>query len=306
MVLNEYGANHPRASASVTWGIDMTTIDQALSDRSKRLAEQGNILGKTTVYLSGPMDFVADRNQEARTGWRTRISQFLKARGVKVEDPWNKPDVAGMPHYGKEDEFSNQRRAEWSYDDTPAGRITRAQLCEVYFPTLHIDLRMTDLADFIIAYCPTNTYSVGTVHEIAMARQENKPVLLVTPRLKMGKADELQQHLQGDEKGLQLLEQLRAEAIIRPNPGGAPSLWYMALVKSEDYFFDGFGFARYMKEMGWERNELLDAREEDLPPQRPLLPYLDQLNSAIPKSCNSAGAEVENADWLIFDDAASD
>lgn len=306
MVLTKYGANHPRASASVTWGIDMTTIDEALSDRSKKLAEEGNILGKTTVYLSGPMDFVADRNQEAKTGWRTRISQFLKARGVKVEDPWNKPDVAGMPHYGKEDEFSNQRRAEWSYDDTHAGRIIRAQLCEVYFPTLHIDLRMTDLADFIIAYCPTNTYSVGTVHEIAMARQENKPVLLVTPRLKMGKADELQQHLQGDEKGLQLLEQLRAEAIIRPNPGGAPSLWYMALVKSEDYFFDGFGFAHYMKEMGWERNELLDAREEDLPPQRPLLPYLDDLNSAIPKSYNSAGAEVENADWLIFDDAVSD
>jgi hypothetical protein len=61
-----------------------------------------------------------------------------------------------------------------------------------------------------------------------------------------------------------------------------------------------------MKEMGWERNELLDAREEDLPPQRPLLPYLDQLNSAIPKSYNAAGAAVENADWLIFDAAASD
>jgi hypothetical protein len=284
----------------------MTTIDQSLTDRSNKLAEQGNILGKTRVYLSGPMDFVADRIQEAKTGWRTRISQFLRARGATVYDPWNKPLVAGMEHYGKEDEFSTERRAGWTYDDTPAGRIKRARLSEVYWPTVHIDLRMTDLANFIIAYCPTNTYSVGTVHEIAMARQEHKPVLLVTPRLKMGKADELEQHLQGDEKGLELFEQLRGEAIIQPNPGGVPSLWYMAMIRSEDYFFDGFGFAHYMDQMGWKRNELLDAREEDLPPQRPLLPYLDQLNSAIPKSYNAAGAEMENADWLIFDAAASD
>jgi hypothetical protein len=290
----------------LTREIDMTTIDQSLRDRSNKLAEQGNILGKTTVYLSGPMDFVADRNQEAKTGWRTRISQFLRARGVKVYDPEHKPDVVGMPHYGKEDEFSDQLRADFTYDDTPAGRIKRAQISEKYWPTVHTDLRMTDLANFIIAYCPTNTYSVGTVHEIAMARQEHKPVLLVTPRLKMGKADELEQHLQGDKKGLQLLEQLRAEAIIKPNPGGKPSIWYMGMVKSEDYFFDGFGFAHYMNEMGWKRNELLDAREEDLPPQRPLLPYLDQLNSAIPKSYNAAGAEVENADWLIFPAAGSD
>jgi hypothetical protein len=40
---------------------------------------------------------------------------------------------------------------------------------------------MVDTADFVIAYCPANVYSIGTVHEIAMSRLERKPVLFVSP-----------------------------------------------------------------------------------------------------------------------------
>lgn len=285
----------------------MATKYDFLRSRDNATRDHGNILENATVYLSGPMDYVADRSQERRLGWRVRLSQFLKARGVTVYDPWDKPTVSGMPHYGKEDEFSSEVRNAWRYDDTPAARAKRDELCNYFWPTLHIDLRMTDLADFVIAYCPTNTYSVGTVHEIALARQQHKPVLLVTPRLEMAKADELQRHLKNDKKGLELLEELRKEAIIRPNPMGVPSLWYMAMLESEDYFFDGFGFGPYIDEMNWERNDLLDGREENLPPQRPLLPYLDELNKSLPKRYDTAaGGEVENADWLIFvDDDAS-
>lgn len=41
---------------------------------------------------------------------------------------------------------------------------------------MHIDLRMVDMSDFVIAYCPTNIYSVGTVHEIVVTREQHKPV----------------------------------------------------------------------------------------------------------------------------------
>lgn len=283
----------------------MSIKNEALSARAEALAKRGNILDSATVYLSGPMDFVADRATERATGWRTRVSQFLERMGTTVYDPWNKPLVSGMEHYGKEDEFSTKRAAEWTYLDTEEARGKRATLTEFFWPTLHIDLRMTDLADFVIAYCPTNTYSVGTVHEIALARQQHKPVLLVTPRLKMSKANELKAHLEaaGDSVGLQLLEETRNESIIRPNPDGVPSLWYMAMIESDDYFFDGFGFAQYMETMGWAPNPLLDAREQELPPQRPLLPYLERLNSAIPKRYSAASSsEVENAEWLIFVD----
>jgi hypothetical protein len=149
-------------------------LQEALTQRSETLANpNGGILDRARVYLSGPMDFVASREYEQKYGWRTRVGEFLLRKGTTVFDPWNKPQVSGMPHYGKEDEFTTAKRGNWTYDDSDEGRRTRSSLCEEYWPTLHIDLRMTDLADFLIAYCPTNIYSVGTVHEIAMARQQH-------------------------------------------------------------------------------------------------------------------------------------
>jgi hypothetical protein len=288
---------------------NLSVSEKLLAERTQQLDKRGNILDSATVYLSGPMDFVPDRAKEKRVGWRTRVSQFLQKRGTTVYDPWNKPEVSGLPNYGKEDEFTHQARDRWTYDDSEDGRKTRAELCETFWPTLHIDLRMTDLADFVIAYCPTNIYSVGTAHEIAMARQQHKPVLLVTPRLASTTAAQaLRSHLAelNDKIGQKLLDTLETEANLG-NPHGVPSLWYMAMLESEDYFFDGFGFEEYREEMGWtEQNDLLDPREtaEETRPRRPLLPYLDALNNAIPKTYSTArGADHENADWLIFVDS---
>jgi hypothetical protein len=163
---------------------------------------------------------------------------------------------------------------------------------------------MTDLADFLIAYCPTNIYSVGTVHEIATARLQHKPVLLVTPRLEMAAVNELKTYLESlndDGVGSGLFEKLSHETPLRPNPHGNPSLWYMAMLEAEDYFFDGFGFAEFRKVMEWEYYEPLDGREKAMPPQRPLLRYLARLNSEIPKRFDAAsGKLIENPDWLIF------
>lgn len=282
--------------------------DEPLAQRTKLINKHGNILDSATVYLSGPMDFVPDREKEKRVGWRTRVSQFLEKRGVNVYDPWNKPPVSGLPNYGKEDEFTNKAREAWTYADDDGGRLMRARLCETFWPTLHIDLRMTDLADFLIAYCPTNTYSVGTVHEIALARQQHKPVLLVTPRLESTPAAQaLREHLKehNDKAGKVLLDRLEKESNFG-NLNGVPSLWYMAMLESEDYFFDGFGFEAYRTEMGWEEdNDLLDPRETSpaTRPRRPLLPYLDELNKAIPPTYTARGTEHENTDWLIFIDS---
>jgi hypothetical protein len=262
------------------------------------------ILDRARVYLSGPMDFVKSRDDEKRFGWRTRVSQFLQHYGTTVFDPWNKPNVAGLPHYGKEDEFTTKAREEWTYADDDKGRATRNRLCDQFWPTLHIDLRMTDLADFLIAYCPTNIYSVGTVHEIATARLQHKPVLLVTPRLDSPfELAALTAHLKGnnDHVGVELLEELSKASSDQPNLKAIPSLWYMAMVEHEDYFFDGFGFAKFADEMGWSHYEPLDGREKRNPPLRPLLPYLKKLNTEIPKSYSvAAKGEIENPEWLIF------
>lgn len=279
------------------------SLQQALAKRSEKLREKGSILSGATVYLSGPMDFVASREEEKKNGWRNRVGLFVRHYGVTVYDPWNKPNVAGMAHYGKEDEFSTEKRKNWTFAGTPEGDRTRAELCAEFWPTLHIDLRMTDTADFLIAYVPTNIYSVGTVHEIVMARLQHKPVLFVSPPVEFPAHEALCQHLQSakDEEGQELLKQLETQAPLRPNARGIPSMWYMALVDAH-YFFDGFGFAQYRDKFGWEYGEL-DEREEKFPPLRPLLPYLETLDGEVPKRYDlEQNAYVENPEWLIFED----
>ncbi len=273
----------------------------ALADRSEAL--KGKVLSGARVYLSGPMDFVASREEEKENGWRNRISQFLSQFGTTVFDPWNKPRVAGMPHYGEESVDSNKARDKWTFEDSEQGDRKRAKLSEHFWPTLHIDLRMVDTSDFLVAYCPTNIYSVGTVHEIVMARLQNKPVLFVSPRIKYPALDNLKKHLadNNDQRGQDLLKELlKNELPVKPNPGAIPSMWYMALIDGH-YFFDGFGFAAYMERFGWKRGGL-DEREEEFPPQRPLLPYLEKLSKEIPKKYDFGQSKyIENADWLIFE-----
>jgi len=278
-------------------------IKKAARKVTSALKKKENVLSGSTVYLSGPMDFVASRADEKAYGWRNRVGQFLKRYGVTVYDPWNKPPVAGLAHYGKEDEFSTNKRNDWTYEDSGQGDRTRAELCAEFWPTLHIDLRMTDTADFLVAFCPTNVYSVGTVHEIVMARLQHKPVLFVSPPVTFPAYGDLQARLKksGDKKASELLGTVAAQAPLRPNPGAMPSMWYMALIPGH-YFFDGFGFAKYMKQFGWKRGPL-DEREKKFPPKRPLLPYLEKLNKAIPKRYDlELDAYVDNDEWLIFDD----
>ena len=281
---------------------DLSIQQGMLSGCFRILEEKQEILSGVRVYLSGPMDFVASKEIEKRSGWRSRLSRFLQEFQVTVYDPWNKPEVAGMPHYGKEDEFSADKRYNWTYEDSPQGDRIRAELCAEFWSTLNIDLRMVNTSDFLIAYCPTNIYSVGTVHEIVMARLEYKPVLFVSPPVSFPAVDELKAYMEdkGDPKSMELLEKLVREAPLHPNPKAIPSLWYMALIDGH-YFFDGFGFKPYMERFNWVYGPL-DEQEEQFPPKRPLLPYLEKLNREIPKRFDlERNGYVENPEWLIFD-----
>ena len=68
----------------------------------RRKQPKRNLLAGARVYLSGPMDFVASREEEMKFGWRTRVGAFLQARGCIVFDPWQKPGVRGYADYGRE------------------------------------------------------------------------------------------------------------------------------------------------------------------------------------------------------------
>jgi hypothetical protein len=259
-----------------------------------------NHLRGARVYLSGPMDFVASRADEKASGWRNRVGDFLRSLGAVVFDPWFKPSVRGLHQYGLEDVNTIDVRDNWTFESNERGDETRSDCADKFWETLHIDLRMVDTSDFTIAYVPTNIYSVGTAHEIILSRQQSKPVLFVSPPVIFPTFDKLCDHLRDDPKGAALLEQLADEVPIKPNARGIPSLWYMPLIGSSN-FFDGFGFSQYAERFKWEKTPI-DEREEKHPPKRPLLPFIERLTTDVPKRWdNKLKKYVTNDDWLLWE-----
>ena len=263
-----------------------------------------NILKNARVYLSGPMDFVASRQDEKDFGWRSRIKSYLVSKGVAVFDPWDKPEVVGIHEYGKEDTATLEIRKEWRFGNNNQSSEARANCADQFGKTVHIDLRMVDISDFIIAYCPTNIYSVGTVHEIVVARQQRKPVLFVSPPVTFPAYDKLREKA-GDDKELRgLVAELERELPIRENKAGIPSLWYMSVVGTEN-FFDGFGFQdpALKNHLSDHPSTRLDQVEMEHPPKRPLIEFLEALSNGImPKKWNNETKNYEfDDDWLIME-----
>jgi hypothetical protein len=261
---------------------------------------EDGLLRGSRVYLSGPMDFVASRAAEKKGGWRNRVGAFLRQMGVIVFDPWEKPEVRGLHGYGAEGESTASIRDQWTYKPGADGADKRAAVGEAFWPALHIDLRMVDTSDFIICYCPTNIYSVGTPNEIILARSEFKPVLFVSPYVYFPTVDILRNHLKKDKEGLRLLNQLADEVPIKENKTASPSSWYTALISGE-YFFDGFGFEQYKEQFDWSEMSI-DQNERDHKPSKPLLPFISDLNKKLPEKWNrDKRAFVRDEDWLLWE-----
>lgn len=266
-----------------------------------RRRREKSFLRGSTAYLSGPMDFVASRASEMKHGWRNRVSEVLRSLGVSVFDPWHKPEVRGLYDYGREGIDTAARRETWTFEPGPRGSEGRARCSGKFWETMHVDLRMVDKSDFVVAYCPTNIYSVGTPHEVVLCRQQRKPVLFVSPPVTFPSLDGLRRHLADDRVGSRMLESLAQEVPIKENPKGIPSLWYMPLV-GPDNFFDGFGFAPFRKEFGWEGEIAIDRYEAGYRVESPLLPHLLRLAKAGPRRWDNRTKRYRRDDsWLLWD-----
>ena len=123
-----------------------------------------NRLKSTTCYLCGAMDRVSDGG----VGWRRAITPKLKKLGVGVLDPCDKPS-----DYGTEDtttrEFIDNCKRNGRFDD--AARVMK--------PICAIDLRMVDVAHFIVMSLDVDSHLCGSYHEAFLAVQQKKPVLVM-------------------------------------------------------------------------------------------------------------------------------
>ena len=123
-----------------------------------------NRLKGMTAYLCGAMDRVADGGVE----WREHITPRLQELGVGVFNPCNKPS-----DYAPEDEDTRElihalKRSE-KYEDIAA----------IMKPICAVDLRMVDIAHFIIMNIDMDNHLCGSYHEAFVAIGQKKPVVII-------------------------------------------------------------------------------------------------------------------------------
>jgi nucleoside 2-deoxyribosyltransferase len=120
----------------------------------------GYLNGKS-VYLAGPIHDVTDDG----VGWREMITPRLTEFGIVVTDPTKKTIYGEV---ADDKTLFKQLASERRFDE----------LKEKFWPVVRKDLRMIDKADFLIAVYSPNVKMLGTIHELVIAQNQRKPIIL--------------------------------------------------------------------------------------------------------------------------------
>lgn len=121
-------------------------------------------LKNTLCYLCGAMDRVSDGG----VGWRNNISSQLKDIGVGVLNPCDKPTA-----FAKEDD--NFRDKISSFKRTKDFDAIKTEMRDI----AAIDLRMVDIAHFVIMHIDMDIHMCGSYHEAFVAVNQKKPLLVM-------------------------------------------------------------------------------------------------------------------------------
>ena len=117
------------------------------------------------------MDFAADNG----VGWRQQIQRDLADLGIVWLDPTNKPTDQAV-----EDNDTKRLLADAKSVGNYDYIVHQVKVIR------NIDLRLVDIADFLIVHLDTNIYSFGTIEEIANANREKKPIIVHVEQGKAG------------------------------------------------------------------------------------------------------------------------
>ena len=128
-----------------------------------------NRLKNQRVYLAGAIDRVKDRG----TGWREKITPFLKSLSITIFNPITKPADVGL-----EDKDTHivktKLKKQHRYDELSSMmKVIRS-----------VDLRLVDISDFLIVNLDLSTHPCGTYEEIFWANRQKKPIII---HMKQGK-----------------------------------------------------------------------------------------------------------------------
>lgn len=129
-----------------------------------------NRLKGMTCYLCGPMDRVPDGGVE----WRENISKKLKRLGVGVFNPCDKPS-----DFAPEDDNTREKISSLKED----GKFD--EVSEIMKPICSVDLRMVDIAHFVVMNLDLDVHLCGSYHEAFVAISQKKPLII---RCEQGKA----------------------------------------------------------------------------------------------------------------------
>ena len=122
-----------------------------------------NRLANNRCYLAGAMEKDATNGIE----WRQAIQAALSDLRIRWLDPTDKPTAIGRETLETKQELIQARLA---HDYDAVRNIMRTIRC--------VDLRMTDISDFLIVNLDPDVPTFGTHEEIANANRQKKPIIV--------------------------------------------------------------------------------------------------------------------------------
>jgi nucleoside 2-deoxyribosyltransferase len=124
-----------------------------------------NRLSGMRCYLAGTIE----KSKDDGVGWRRQASAALNNLGVVVLDPTNRPcRLTYATSTSEEQAFLKRLRQERNFD------VVAKCAQEI----VHQDLRMVDVADFLVVRIDASVPTVGTIDEFATASNQKKPIFL--------------------------------------------------------------------------------------------------------------------------------
>lgn len=122
------------------------------------------LLYKSKVYLGGNLENVNDE-----IGWRKKLTDKLSLIGITCLDPTKETFLGYNLETRQDREYLKERRELGDFD------YVSSYMEEV----IARDLRCIDLSDFVIFKIEVQNPTYGTVHELVVAEQEHKPILVI-------------------------------------------------------------------------------------------------------------------------------